>query len=98
MDKVTYKQGMTVVYVDKEKIVIENPTGPGHVKDNVEQIFGMGEYHKIFEVKLVEDKDKTNRNYTLISGYIPQRALDDLADINEEPKSSASDLMKEYFK
>ena len=107
-----YTQGMTEVYVDEDKIVITNKNGNQHVKANVEQIFGMGDFDKIREVKYSEEltRDKRSHNfhsrqYELVSGYIPRRALEDMGkevepeDIDESsfPGLKAEDLIKEYF-
>ena len=102
MKSVNYKQGMTKVYVDEEKIVITNSTGKQHIKANVEQIFGMGEFDKIYKVKYSEEiKAKAwnphSKRVEIVSGYIPQRALDDMAE-QSLPGNKEEDLTSKYFK
>jgi len=102
MGQVTYKQGMTTVWSDGEKVVIRNPSGSTHVKTNVEQIFGMGEFDKLWDVKYFEEF-KTNagnphsKRYNLTSGYIPERIKIDLQE-QSLPGIEEKDLIKEYFK
>jgi hypothetical protein len=95
--EVTYKEGMTTVWTDGEKIKITNPVGFQHVRDNVERIFGMGEYDKIADThySLNESIGKFNtmsRDWAMIGGYIPQRAVEDL-----EAKSKDDNLIDKYF-
>ena len=83
MTEVTYKQGATEVWCDGEKIIVTNPNGRQYIKDNVERIFGMGEYDKIYAVKYY---DNTKRNHLnpmtetieICSSYIPARVKKDL--------------------
>lgn len=89
MKEVTYKQGMTTVWSDGDKIKITSPIGKNHIEANVDQIFDPGIWKKIHDVHYNESLDATGRNYECISGYIPKRVLDDLIDDKE--------LMKEYF-
>lgn len=101
---VEYKQGMTRVWCDGEKIIIFNPTGNRHCEHNVDQIFGVGEWARILDVHYEENKPVTGRDYSIVSGYIPQRAIDDLElDENKSreagiPGISDEDLIKKYFK
>lgn len=98
---VEYKQGMTNVFCDYDKVVVKNPTGRTHVEANVDQIFGVGEFFKLLEYKAVEDIPKSYRGeYVLISTYLPARAKKDLDAKMEEslPGIGAKDFMKEYFK
>jgi hypothetical protein len=86
---VTYTQGMTRVWSDGEKIIIKNKSGIKWVKDNIEQIFGMGEWDKIVGVAYSEyehpkKKDSRIRAYECVSGYIPSRVVEELAAIPEE--------------
>lgn len=96
MSEVEYKQGMTVAWSDGEKLVIKNTSGPTHVKTNVDQIFGLGEFDKIHDARYSLDieVDKHNpfsKRYELVSGYIPQRVIDDLDEDKDE------DLVSKYF-
>jgi len=95
--EVTYKQGMTTVWTDGEKIIIKNPTGFTHVKANVENIFGMGEYDKIADTHYTMDEgvgrlNTVAREWKMVGGYIPQRALDDL-----EAQGKDESLIDKYF-
>lgn len=81
---VEYKQGMTEVWSDGEKITVKNKSGIKWVKVNVDQIFGVGEWDKIQlvaygEIHHPKKPDKTIRAYECLSGYIPQKVFDDLA-------------------
>lgn len=95
MKIVEYKQGMTSVWCDGEKLIIKNPTGKKHVKDNVEQIFGMGEFDKIVEVAYFEDFDrkKFKAPYEAASGYIPERARTDLKSGKGHPGTKEKDYL-----
>jgi hypothetical protein len=101
MTQITYKQGMTTVWSDGEKIIIKNPSSFTHVKDNVEQIFGMGEFDKIKEVKYSEELTNNfnphSKTYELISGYIPNRIKIDLQE-KSLPGIKDEDITEEYFK
>lgn len=82
---VKYCQGMTIVWSDGEKIIVRNKTGNKWVKDNVEQIFGTGEWDNILSVSYAESYHPINRvsnvqGYQCISGYIPQRVIEDLKE------------------
>lgn len=83
---------MTKVSVDEEKIIITNSSGNRHVKDNIERIFGVGEWDNIFNVKYWErwypTPNPLTKSYELVSGHIPKRALKDL---------KKSNLIEEYF-
>ena len=97
---VTYKQGMTTVWSDGEKITVVNEAGIKWVKDNVEQIFGMGEWDEIhdvvyFEIDYARDHRTTNKGYECISGYIPQRVRDDLTLPEDVEKANALDALKD---
>lgn len=101
MKSVNYKQGMTTVYVDEEKIVIKNSSHKQYVPDNVDRIFGVGEWDKIYRVKYFEEEDTEQFNtfckpYMVTSGYIPKRALEDLAK-QSLPGTSENDLVDKYF-
>jgi hypothetical protein len=61
MGTVTYKQGMTTVWSDGEKVVIKNPSSFTHVEVNVDNIFGVGEFKKLWKVKYFESL-KNNSN------------------------------------
>lgn len=96
--EVTYKQAMTEVWCDGEKIKITNPSGITHVEENVDRIFGVGEYKKIYDSRYIfeEKVGKHNthaREVILIGGYIPERALNDLNDLKGK-----DDLVGKYFK
>lgn len=95
MAQITYKQGMTEVWCDGEKIIITNPTSIKHIEANVDQIFGVGEYQRIFNVKysLKEEVgfNKLATNIEIVSGYIPDRALQDL-DLPENKDIEATYL------
>lgn len=85
MSEVNYKQGMTTVFSDGDKIVVRNKAGIKWVRDNVEQIFGMGEWDKIKDVAYMEVdyarvKNSNIKGYECVSGYIPQRVIDDLKE------------------
>lgn len=95
--EVEYKQGMTTAWSDGEKLTIKNPTGKRHVKTNIEQIFGMGEFDKIREYAYIEEETRSKSNvlaieYLIVSGYIPERVNNDYKDYMKE------DLTKKYFK
>jgi hypothetical protein len=98
--EVEYKQGMTKAWSDGEKVVITNPNGPQWLEENVDRIFGMGEYA---EIRKVEYSYKVRqspvnamaKSITITSGYIPQRVLDDLLDMKSNG-TSAKDLMSKY--
>jgi len=96
---VEYKQGMTEVWSDGEKITVNNKSGIKWVKTNIEQIFGIGEWEKIRLVAYTEihhSKSKSNniRAYECISGYIPQRVIDDLTAVPIEDELSEVDTKK----
>jgi hypothetical protein len=86
MKEVEYKQGMTTVWSDGEKVVIKSPMGKDHIKTNVEQIFGVGEFDKLHAVKYTEDLAKTGRDYELVTGYIPSRVKQDLGYLRSKIK------------
>lgn len=91
MQEVKYKQGMTEVWSDGEKLTVLNKAGTKWVKDNIEQIFGIGEWDKIkesiyFEVDHLKNRINNIRKYECVSGYIPQRVIDDLASEPDLPK------------
>jgi len=96
---VEYEQGMTKVWTDGEKLVVTNRAGKTHVKANVEQIFGMGEWDKIYKHKYLEESKQNpggnpySKTYTCISPYIPQRAEEDL----ELEMNSDENIMGKYF-
>ena len=78
---VEYKQGNTVVWSDGDRLTVTNSSGKRHVEQNVDQIFGKGEWDRIWEVKYIEDGQKGSAfasEYKCISGYIPQLVKDDL--------------------
>lgn len=102
MKTVTYQQGMTKVWSDGEKIKITNTATNVYVKDNVERIFGMGEWDKIYKAKYYEVKEKSPINpmsytYELLSGYIPERVAKDLFE-QSLPGIQEEDLVGKYFK
>jgi hypothetical protein len=84
MKNVEYKQGMTHVYCDVDKVVVTNRAGRSHVEANVDQIFGMGEFKKLQthasseELKSFKAPNPHAKKYEMISSYIPKRAADDL--------------------
>jgi hypothetical protein len=84
MKSIEYKQGMTHVYCDADKVVITNRAGRSHVEANVDQIFGLGEFSKLKEsasseeLKAFRAPNPHAKKYEMVSSYIPQRALDDL--------------------
>jgi len=97
VQEVEYKQGMTQVWSDGEKITVVNKAGIKWVKDNVEQIFGMGEWEKIhdalyFEVAHIKNRTNNIKTYECISGYIPQRVIDDLKEELPEDVKKANAL------
>jgi len=94
---VEYKQGMTTVWSDGEKVVVTNPNGNSHIRANVENIFGMGEFTNLDSVRYSMHLD--GKSYEMISGYIPQRVKDDLLEQQEKnlPGVSAKDIMGKYF-
>lgn len=101
MNEVNYKQGMTTVWSDGEKLVVKNNSGRQHIKANVEQIFGMGEYDKILEVKYFEDSRRGKRNphsrsIEIVSAYIPKRVKLDLEE-KSLPGIKDTDLLGKYF-
>jgi hypothetical protein len=101
---VKYTQGMTEVWSDGEKITITNNSGRRWLKDNVEQIFGMGEWDKIeqaiyFKVDHLRTPENNIRKYECVSGYIPQRVLEDLQELSEElPDDIKKDAALEALK
>lgn len=102
MKKVKYEQGMTKVWSDGEKVVITNPSSMQHVEENVDRIFGVGEYQKIYHVKYSHEEsiarvNKHARENVIISGYIPQRVIDDLGE-QSLPGNKGADLVEKYFK
>lgn len=86
---------MTSAWSDGEKVVIKNPNGSQHVKDNVEQIFGTGEFDKLYDVKYTEDVDvgKYIGSYEFTSGYIPARVVNDL----KEQDAKEEGLVDKFF-
>lgn len=101
MKEVNYNQGMTNVWSDGEKITVVNEAGTRWIKDNVEQIFGMGEWDKIeaaiyFKIDHLRDKVNLIRKYECCSGYIPQRVIDDIRDLPQEVEEKlAEDILKQ---
>jgi len=100
--EVTYSQGMTEVWSDGEKLKVVNLSGTKHILANIEQIFGMGEWLNIqmavyYEVDHLKDHRTNIRGYECISGYIPQRVIDDLAeDLPEDiEKQNILDTLKD---
>lgn len=89
-------KGRTIVWSDGEKIVVKNRGGIRWVKDNVDQIFGIGEWDKIQRVAYMEVDHAVNKHsnikaYECVSGYIPQRVVDDLKEeLPEEDKKRAA--------
>jgi hypothetical protein len=96
---VKYKQGSTEAWSDGDKIIITNPSGKKHLEYNVDQIFGLGEYAKIVEVNYSFEEERTfnphAKEIKIISGYIPQRVVDDLGLVKD--KGVGEDLISEYF-
>lgn len=85
MKEKIYKQGATTVWTDGEKLIISNPNGKKHIPENVDRIFGVGEFDKIYENKYSETEEvgKINtlsRKIEIISGYIPKRAEKDIME------------------
>jgi hypothetical protein len=101
---VNYEQGMTKVWSDGEKITVINEAGTRWLKDNVEQIFGMGEWAKIeqaiyFKVDHLRSPENNIRKFECISGYIPQRVLEDIQELSEElPEDVKKDAALEALK
>jgi hypothetical protein len=102
MSEVRYSQGMTNVWSDGEKVSVINNAGIKYVKTNIEQIFGMGEWEKLqsaiyFEVDNLMDHSNRLRKYECVSGYIPQRVVDDLAEElpEEEVKRNALEALRD---
>jgi hypothetical protein len=102
MSEVKYSQGMTEVWSDGEKITINNAAGIKWVRDNIERIFGKGEWDKIKDVVYMEtdyayDSKTPSNRYECVSGYIPQRVIDDLVEELPEDvkKENALDALKE---
>lgn len=100
---ITYTQGMTIVWSDGEKITVNNRGGRKWVEDNVDQIFGLGEWKKIQKVAYVEYDHPPSRNknnkvqaYECVSGYIPERVINDLKSKPIEGKEE--ELSKEEQK
>lgn len=95
-----YKQGNTTVWSDGEKLVIKNKSGRQHIKNNIDSLFGEGEYDKIYKVKYYENStpSKTNKyakHIEICSGYIPPAVK---LDIQKESLPGQSDtLLEEYF-
>jgi len=97
LQEISYKQGMTNVWSDGEKLTIENKAGTKWVKHNIENIFGIGEWDKIeigiyFEVDHLKNRNNNIRTYECVSGYIPQRVIDDLAEELPEDVEKANAL------
>ena len=90
MKEVNYKQGKTEVWSDGDKVVVKTKGDKRHCLQNVEQIFGMGQWDRIKDVAYSITDEKFN--YEVISPYIPQRVLDDLGIDNNEG------LVDRYFK
>jgi len=95
--EVEYKQGMTTAWSDGEKLTVKNPAGKRHVKANIEQIFGVGEFEKIKDHAYIEEETRSRTNilaieYLLVSGYIPKRVEDAYKDYTKD------NLTKKYFK
>lgn len=101
MKQVTYEQGNTTVWSDGDKVIIKNPVGRKYIEQNVDQIFGVGEYQRIYKVKYYENvsrgRNPLSRKIEISSGYIPDRVKKDL-DIQSLPGISEEDLMGKYFK
>ena len=101
--EVRYNQGMTKVWSDGEKIVVTNTSGVKHVEFNVDQIFGMGEWFKIHNVLYTESRPRRNLYsdkvpYECVSGYIPQRVIDDLQDLASQPDIAEDELPEDVKK
>jgi len=107
--EVNYKQGMTTVWSDGEKLVVRNNSGKKHVQTNVDHIFGLGTWDKVYDVKYTEEEIRSrtnpmNKHYELVSPYIPTRVLEDLgmkkySDYTEkQEESNPVDFVKKYFK
>lgn len=77
MAVVEYKQGMTKIWSDGEKLTITNPVGRAHIKTNLDALFGLGVYEKLREVAYLEVCPQ-NRNYELVTGFIPKKVKQDL--------------------
>ena len=90
MKEVNYKQGRTKVWSDGDKIVVRNPSDKRHCLQNVDQIFGVGQWKRILDVAYTVVDEKYN--YEVISPYIPDRVLKDL-EIEEDES-----LIGKYFK
>ena len=99
MSEVNYKQGATSVWSDGEKVVVSNPTGAQHIKANIEQIFGVGEYDKLYDVKygysVVQNRNPHSKTVEFSSGYIPKRVRVDM-QIWGTPGTSEEDY-SEFF-
>lgn len=91
MQEVNYKQGMTKVWSDGDKITVKTKGNKKHVLQNVEQIFGEGQWDRILDVAYSITDEKFN--YAVVSPYIPQRVLDDLGIDNDD-----KGLIDRYFK
>lgn len=77
MNEIEYKQGMTTIWSDGDKVIVKNPTGDKHVKANIEWVFGVGEFEKMVEVEYASEMEN-NRFYSMSTGYIPKKLKTDL--------------------
>lgn len=101
---VHYKQGMTAVWSDGDKIIIRNKSGPKWVEVNVDNIFGTGEWKKIeaakyFDLEYPTSPSSNVKAYECVSGYIPERILIDINSIedlsDDEKKKAALEALKD---
>lgn len=100
MKEVKYKQGMTNVWSDGDKIIVRNDAGIKWVEANVDEIFGVGEWNRIYSVMYMEsdlskDFRATSNAYECVSGYIPLRVNEDLKEElsdNEKKKIALAEL------
>lgn len=80
---VQYQQGQTKVWSDGEKVVITNSSGKKHIEHNFDQIFELGEFAKLYKVKINESIkpgviNPLSKSVEIISNYVPKKVLEDL--------------------
>jgi len=104
MSEYEVKIGMTRIWTDGDKIVIQNPSGKHTVRTHVDKICGKGEFEKIKAAAYLESNDSYGkggnpfaRRYEMISGYIPPYLLDKIME-QKVNGLKEEDLINKYFK
>ena len=98
-----YDYGYTKVECSSEtgKTIIRNITGDKWIPEQVDRLFGLGEYKKLSKHILSQSREKNTGNphcieVCIVANYLPKSARKDIK--NELPDKDKTDLIGKYFK